>query len=157
MECCHVHDMPQLRSTQQCVGTFSNAEKTFPDSFQSSLNLVEWIGMLRLLRAHVHNAVRPCVLPCMWTSASPATHVTSLTPFGCISIISGKKQDAGTFGHPLKVDAPSRFFLQCFFSNFDTINKFYWELPCNHSPLPLATELLSWNSMTCSASPCWNL
>lgn len=71
MECCHVHDMPRLHSSQQWVETLTNAKKTFPDSFQSSLSLDEWIGMLRLHRAHAH-AVRPCVLPCMWTSASPA-------------------------------------------------------------------------------------
>lgn len=95
MECCHVHDMPQLHSLQQCVRTLSSAEKTFPDSFQSSLSLDEWIGMLRLHRAHAHNAVRPCVLPCKWTSASPATHVKLLKPVSCISIISGKEQHAG--------------------------------------------------------------
>lgn len=114
MECCHVHDMPQLHSAQQCVGTFTNAEKTFSDSFQSFLSLAELIGMLHLLRAHVHNAVRPCFLPCMWTSVSPATLVKSLTTFGCISIISGN------FGYPGKVDATSRFILTA---------SFYWELP----------------------------
>lgn len=129
MEGCHVHDMPQLYSAQQCVGTFTNAEKTFSDSFQSSLSLAEWIGMPRLHRAHVHNAVRPCVLPCMWTSASPATLVKSLTPFGCISIISSKEQDAGTFVHLSRVHTSSRFFLQCLNSNFDTITCFTGNCP----------------------------
>ena len=126
MEGCHVHDMPQLHSSQQCVGTLTNAEKTFPNSFQSSLSLVEWIGMLRLHRAHAHNTVRPCVLPCMWTSASSATLVKSLKPVSCISIISGKEPDAEliyySFIHPRKVYTPS----YCFFCNASPQVKLRW-------------------------------
>lgn len=92
---CHIHDMPLLHRSQQWEATLTGAEKTFPDSFQSSLSLVEWIGMLRLHRAHAHHAVRPHVLPCTWTSANPEAAITSLGPVCRISIISGREQGAG--------------------------------------------------------------
>lgn len=96
MECCLNGTLPcpwhasASLLTTMC-GDLTNAEKTFPDSFQSPLSIVEWIGMLRLLRAHAHNNVKPCVLPWSWTSANSATPVKSLKPLSCISIISRQR------------------------------------------------------------------
>ena len=59
------------------------------------------------------------------TSEGPATLVKSLKPGGCISIISGKEQDAGTLIHPGKIPTSSCFFfffLKCLFTNLVSVS-----------------------------------